>query len=74
MPQQSLRHVPWTCRWGRFGGPVEPPGQATHGFVFWVCTHPMQDHPSVPARGACEACEWWEPGEQYQETDRATIV
>ena len=37
----SIKHVPWTCRWGRFGGPVDPNDPSAPGFVFWVCGHPQ---------------------------------
>jgi hypothetical protein len=59
----TLRKVPWTCKWGQFGGPVSQPEAAIPGFVFWMCAHP-----SVTAatrgpltRGSCEQCPDWEP-------------
>jgi hypothetical protein len=59
---QSLRRVPWTCRWGRFGGPVQAAGAATQGFVFWVCGHPQEAETGRPLdREACERCPNWEP-------------
>lgn len=58
---QSLRRVPWTCRWGRFGGPVQASGAAAPGFVFWVCGHPEETAGPRPlGRGACENCPRWE--------------
>jgi hypothetical protein len=64
----SVRQVPWTCRWGRFGGPVEQPGSGAAGFVFWVCAHP-EISPRLLERGSCEHCPHWEPAEGY---DRRT--
>jgi len=58
----SLRHVPWTCRWGRFGGPIEAPAAAP-GFVFWVCGHPDRKGPMLLDRGTCDACPMGEPKE-----------
>jgi hypothetical protein len=71
MPQQSLRHVPWTCRWGRFGGPVEASAQSPRGFVFWVCGHPLNDRPRLLDRTACQECPLWEPGEEFRDSAEA---
>jgi hypothetical protein len=61
MNTQILRRVPWTCRWGHFGGPVVPAGGLTPGFVFWMCDRP-QDPPGPRALdvGTCENCPYWE--------------
>lgn len=59
---QSLRRVPWTCKWGRFGGPVPSAEPLPPGFVFWVCARP-QEHQGVVrllTRGTCERCPEWE--------------
>ena len=59
---QVLRRVPWTCRWGRFGGPVPPMHMCVPGFVFWTCECPRLEADSrLPGRGACEHCPDWEP-------------
>jgi hypothetical protein len=65
MPEfQSIRHVPWTCKWGRFGGPVDNPAVPAQGFVFWTCGHPeIGDVQAALARGSCENCPKWEPVE-----------
>ena len=55
----AIRRVPWTCRWGSFGGPVVPTEQTPSGFVFWVCTH--QACRGALERQTCEACPFWEP-------------
>ncbi|HXW08267.1 MAG TPA: hypothetical protein VD833_23755 [Vicinamibacterales bacterium] len=65
---QSLRHVPWTCKWGRFGGPIETAIESAHGFVFWRCANPMLSHPNVLQRGMCEACRLWEAAPEFAET------
>ena len=66
MLTQSLRHVPWTCRWGRFGGPVDAPAGMGPGFVFWVCAHPGEGGLRPLDRDSCERCPDWEPSEAYQ--------
>lgn len=65
MPKaQTLRRVPWTCRWGRFGGPVPPLETGTPGFVFWMCGHPDEPTPRPLTRGSCEACPNWDMPEE----------
>jgi hypothetical protein len=63
----QLRHVPWTCRWGRFGGPVQPSASTFRGFVFWVCLHPQAEPHRLLDRGSCEGCPWWEANEKFDE-------
>lgn len=57
----TIRKVPWTCRWGRFGGPVTEAGTVAPGFLFWVCGHPTAGAPKLLGRDTCEACAWWAP-------------
>ncbi len=57
----TIKHVPWACRWGRFGGPVDSHDSSAPGFVFWVCGHPQTTGPKVLGRDSCEACTRWEP-------------
>lgn len=58
---QTLRHVPWTCRWGQFGGPVNMGVGLTPGFVFWMCNRPGERlGPKPLGPGNCERCEHWE--------------
>lgn len=60
MDTQTLRHVPWTCRWGQFGGPVAPSG-LTPGFLFWMCARPQDPAgPRALDPGSCENCPYWE--------------
>jgi hypothetical protein len=59
---QTLRRVPWTCRWGQFGGPVTPAGPPVSTAVFWVCDRPQgRAGPRPLHRSACEECPNWEP-------------
>jgi hypothetical protein len=67
----SLRRVPWTCRWGRFGGPVEPRDTTPHGFVFWFCMHPDLPAGRLLDRGSCELCPMWEPAAEFDEARTA---
>jgi hypothetical protein len=57
---QTIRKVPWTCRWGRFGGPVADTGEVGPGFRFWVCGHPEIGAPRLLGRDACAECRYWE--------------
>jgi hypothetical protein len=62
MNAQTLRHVPWTCRWGHFGGPVIPAPGVTPGFVFWVCERPQDPPGPRPLdHDSCQNCPYWEP-------------
>jgi hypothetical protein len=61
---QTVKRVPWTCKWGRFGGPVRPLETDKHGFVFWMCGHPDEPEPRPLTRGSCESCRLWDmPGD-----------
>jgi hypothetical protein len=58
---ETIRHVPWTCRWGRFGEPVPPPPPAVGGgFVFWTCAHPQVEICQL-TRDSCDRCSRWCP-------------
>jgi len=63
---ESIRHVPWTCRWGRFGGPVTPSSETRPGFLFWVCDHPVkaERHPRILDRDGCAVCPNWERADE----------
>lgn len=68
---QTLRHVPWTCRWGQFGGPVVPAAGLTPGFVFWICDRPQDlPEPCPLDRGTCENCPYWEPAARSRPAPR----
>ena len=56
---QAVRRVPWTCQWGRFGGPVPALQVEVRGFVFWMCGHPDEPTPQPLTRGSCEQCSRW---------------
>lgn len=56
----TLRREPWTCKWGRFGGPIEATIHEAPGFVFWTCAHPEEQPPRPLNRGTCEQCPRWE--------------
>jgi hypothetical protein len=68
--QPTLRHVPWTCRWGRFGGPIDSAGTPVRGFVFWLCGHPDAPAGRLLDRGSCEACTNWEAADEFVERPR----
>jgi hypothetical protein len=36
----TLRHVPWTCLWGRFGETTSSWPTLSRRFVFWTCARP----------------------------------
>jgi len=58
---ETLRHVPWTCQWGRFGEPVRSAWPTlSPRFVFWTCSHPdAADGPLT--RDSCDRCGRWHP-------------
>lgn len=58
--QQRIRRVPWTCRWGVFGGSVSVRQHMPRGFNFWRCQHPQMDPAEPLGRDTCEECPWWE--------------
>ena len=62
MNPRTLRHVPWTCEWGRYAVAVEQvgPSRTRVDDVFWACHHPDrgQDIHSV-TREECANCPWW---------------
>jgi hypothetical protein len=60
-PPVALRRVPWTCRWGVFGGPVRVSEAVEHGYVFWTCSHPDHSSPRLLSPGECASCAHWEP-------------
>ena len=59
----TLRRVPWTCRWSRFGGSVSAPPSFAPGFVFWFCCD--GERLRVLDRDECEACPRWEPDTEH---------
>ena len=67
-PAQSVRRVPWTCKWSRFGGSLTSAPRLSPGFVFWVCVRPDALEPHRLDRGSCEECIHWEPAEGFEQT------
>lgn len=69
MNPRLVRHVPWTCEWGRYGVAVQQvgPGESRVDGVFWVCHHPDQS-PEVRSvtRQECESCPEWIPATRLQ--------
>lgn len=59
MTSSPVRRVPWTCKWGRFGGPVNARDEVAPGFVFWICGHPDADGPRLLGRDECDGCRRW---------------
>jgi hypothetical protein len=60
MTTTTIRRVPWTCRWGRFGVAVEDAGLAPRvDDVFWACHQPVHEL-RLTKRGECEHCPHWE--------------
>ena len=62
MNSNNIRHVPWTCEWGRFGVAVEELGDARSRVddVFWACHHPERAPDlRLTKRGECERCPFW---------------
>jgi hypothetical protein len=69
MNAHTVRRVPWTCRWGRFGVAVEQiaPDTSRVDDVFWACHQPIR----APALrlmklGECETCPFWEAAGRSQ--------
>ena len=63
MKAYTIRRVPWTCQWGRFGVAVEDLGLAGSKVddVFWACHHPTRaPELRLMKRGDCEYCPFWE--------------
>jgi hypothetical protein len=62
MDTYTIRRVPWTCRWGRFGVSVDDTGMASRvDDVFWVCHQPdWAPESRLTRRGECDLCPFWE--------------
>jgi hypothetical protein len=60
MTTHTIRRVPWTCRWGRFGVAVEDRVSVPRvDDVFWACHQPEHDL-RLTKRDECEHCPHWE--------------
>lgn len=62
MKAYTIRRVPWTCEWGRFGIATEDlgAGRSRIDDVFWACHNPQRG-PDIrlTQRGECEHCPFW---------------
>jgi hypothetical protein len=67
MATSTIRRVPWTCRWGRFGVAVEDTGLAPRvDDIFWVCHQPERaPNLQLTKRDECEECSFWEPAPKF---------
>lgn len=64
----SVRRVPWTCRWGRFGVMTEDLGAdgTRVDDVFWGCHHPSRAPEGRRTRRLeCETCPDWEEAARF---------
>jgi hypothetical protein len=62
MHAYSIRRVPWTCEWGRFGVTIAElyDGNSRVDDVFWGCRCPERGGGVRPTRrGECETCPFW---------------
>ena len=62
MNLHSIRRVPWTCQWGRFGVVTEELGAGSSRVddVFWACHHPRGGpEVSIIGRDECKRCRFW---------------
>lgn len=51
---------PWTCEWGRFGGPGGTAVVTDGHAAFWKCCHPvLRASPRPLAPEDCEYCAFW---------------
>ncbi len=62
MQAHTIRRVPWTCEWGRFGVATEDLGhdRSRVDDVFWACHYPKEAAGvRLTRRGECETCPFW---------------
>jgi hypothetical protein len=65
---ETIRRVPWTCSWGRFGEPAPYPWPPrVPRLVFWTCAHPSGSHCPL-TRHCCEECVDWEQATTVRQT------
>jgi hypothetical protein len=66
----TLRHVPWTCEWGRYGVAVQQvtSHESQVDDVFWVCHHPViAPHLKALDCAECRTCPGWKPAARLLE-------
>jgi hypothetical protein len=64
MNPRTVRHVPWTCEWGRIGLAVEQlsPADSRVDDVFWACHHHIRaPEIRLVSRAECTICPEWTP-------------
>ena len=74
MKPYTIRRVPWTCEWGRFGVVTEDRGVAGTRVddVFWACHHPaLAPQLRLTARYECERCPFWVEAVRLRESESA---
>ena len=75
----TIRRVPWTCEWGRFGVAIKDlgAGRSRVDDVFWACHYPERTADiRLLARGECERCPNWAEAAHCQldgETGRSRV-
>ena len=72
MKPYTMRRVPWTCDWGRFGVATEDLGAAGMSVdeVFWMCHHPrLAPQLRVARHGDCEQCPFWQEAARFRESE-----
>ena len=68
----TIKRVPWTCQWGRFGIAVEELGQnqARVDDVFWACHHATRSpNLRLTKRLECEQCPFWQVAARLRASD-----
>ena len=58
----TIRRVPWTCEFGRFGVAIQDlgDGESRVDDVFWACHHPSRaPNFRLMKPGECESCPCW---------------
>lgn len=70
MKAYTIRRVPWTCEWGRFGVAIEDlgAGRSRVDDVFWACHYPSRaPELRMTKRDECEHCPFWTEAARLRE-------
>jgi hypothetical protein len=70
MNPRTLRRVPWTCEWGRFGVAVEQLSSTESRVddVFWACHNPVRSSEiKSVSTGECANCPAWVPASRLSQ-------
>jgi len=65
----NLRHVPWTCEWGRVGVAIEDlgAGRSRVDEVFWACHHQRRGPDvSLVKQDECDGCPFWREAPRFR--------